>query len=240
MKSIEELKSNCKNIDDEIILIDKFENVLPLIDGIINPENYLNSKYKILWILKEPYDGFDEVGNPESEGGDYREWLSKNLYEYKKYPTWRRIAYTSFGILNNISYDDMDDLQKKIDVNDNVFDVIRNIAFINVKKTPGKKGTTPSTLKIAYDRYKEVLLKQIRTYDPDIIIGGYTLPLFLKDLGLTNLLKTELELKYYLLNSKLFIDTYHPSYNSNSVEHEKEYVDGIVSLVRATREKLSI
>lgn len=240
MKSIEELKSNCKNIDDEIILIDKTEIVLPLIDGIINTEKYFNSKYKILWILKEPYDGFDKSGNPESEGGDYREWLSENLYEYKKYPTWRRIAYVSFGILTDTAYDDMDDLQKKIDVNDNVFDVIRNIAFINVKKTPGGKGTTPSTLRNAYDRYKEILLRQIKTYDPDIIIGGYTLPLFLKDLGLTNLRKTESELKYYLLNSKLFIDTYHPSYNSKSDEFQREYVDRIVSLVKATREKLFI
>ena len=55
MKNLEELKSNCKIIDEEIKLIDKTENTLSLIDGIINPERYFNSKYKILWILIDVY-----------------------------------------------------------------------------------------------------------------------------------------------------------------------------------------
>jgi len=39
-------------------------DISPICDGIINIEQYLKSKYKILWILKEPYDEFDKDGKP--------------------------------------------------------------------------------------------------------------------------------------------------------------------------------
>ena len=36
------------------------EETYPILDGIIDPERFVGAKYKILWILKEPYDEFDE------------------------------------------------------------------------------------------------------------------------------------------------------------------------------------
>ncbi len=230
---MQEFKDQCELIDQEIKRIDIVQNTSSLIDGVIDPDAYLVSKYKILWILKEPYDDFDENGNPQSEGWDYRKDLRENLYAYKAYATWRRIAYTSYAILNDCAYDDMDDLQKDENVNDTVFDTVKSIAFINVKKVPGGKSTLPTNLRSAYLLNKELLLKQIEVCNPDVVIGGGTMPLFLRDLNLEEHKEEGNNLKYYIKDSRVYIDAYHPSYPKGGLQ-EEEYVDVIARVFKTT------
>ncbi len=40
----------------------------PIYDGIADEDGYLNSKLKVAWILKEPYDWVDEEGGPGGGG----------------------------------------------------------------------------------------------------------------------------------------------------------------------------
>ncbi len=235
---MQEFKDQCELIDQEIKRIDIEQNTSSLIDGVIDPDAYLVSRYKILWILKEPYDDFDENGQPQSEGWDYRKDLRENLYAYKAYATWRRIAYTSYAILNDCAYDDMDYLQKDENVNDTVFDIVKSIAFINVKKIAGGKSTLPTNLRNAYLLNQELLLKQIEVYKPNVVIGGGTMPLFLKDLNLEEYKEEGNNLKYYIKDSKVFIDAYHPSYPKGGLQ-EEEYVDDIAGVVKANRNRLN-
>ena len=44
------------------------ENLLPIYDGVVDAAGYLAARPKVLWILKEPYDDFDENGNPWGGG----------------------------------------------------------------------------------------------------------------------------------------------------------------------------
>jgi hypothetical protein len=236
--NLNELSAECTLIDQEIRALDGLENTSSLIDGIINPELYVNAKYKILWVLKEPYDDFDEDGNPDGGGWDYRNDLNNNLINYIKIPTWRRIAYASYGILKEMAYDDMDDIKKGQIESDSIFEAIRSVAFINIKKTPGEKTSSDIVIKNAYLKYRTILLKQIEVYNPDIIIGGSTIPHFLNDFDLENSKQEGHGLKFYLKNKKVFIDAYHPSYPKGP-EQEEEYVDEILAVAKDSMNEIA-
>ncbi len=216
-------------------------NVLPMFDGVVNPINYFNSNPKILWILKEPYDGEDEFGNPN--GGDmdnnkYRNALNEKLNLYRPIPTWKRIAYTSFGIINDCLYDDMDNIVMDQNKDCSVFESIKSIAFVNIKKTPGRTSSTYSDIRDAYQISRETLLKQIQLFRPEVIIGGGTLTFFMNDLDLASFKKEGHGLKYFIKNNMLYIDASHPSYPKGEAR-EEEYVDEIISVYRDYKKLLS-
>ena len=58
LKSKALLVDTCKEIEQEIWdeYIDPNDKCEPIIDGIVNIDNFLASDFQILWILKEPYD----------------------------------------------------------------------------------------------------------------------------------------------------------------------------------------
>ena len=80
--------------------------------------------------------------------------------------------------------------------------ILRNIAFVNVQKLPAKTRTSDAALKNAYQKNKEILLEQIATYRPDIIIGGKTLHLFKDDLRITK--ENELKFGHFSKDKTLF------------------------------------
>lgn len=207
------LDNKCKEIEALIRknYVDENGQCEPLVDGIVNIEKYLQSKFKILWILKEPYD---DVENGLPSGGDWRyieDFLAvDNFYQHiKQIPTWHPIIYTSYGLLNNFrQYETMDYIRD----DESMAEIIRNVAVINVQKLPGFTRTYDyDRIWSAYQKNRDILLKQIDTYNPDIIIGGYTLQLFLDDLGIKNDLKNNGSIDYATKNSKLFIHAYHPA-----------------------------
>jgi ABC-type Fe3+-hydroxamate transport system substrate-binding protein len=79
-------------------------------------------------------------------------------------------------------YDDMDDIEKLPDM----AHVLRKTAFMNVQKFPAGTTTNNRDIEKASKEHKEILLEQIATYKPDIIIGGNTISYFIEDLGLNN------------------------------------------------------
>lgn len=56
--TIQQLTDKCEELDQLInsTIKSDIEDTFPILDGVFDPEKYLASKYKILWILKEPYD----------------------------------------------------------------------------------------------------------------------------------------------------------------------------------------
>ncbi len=69
MDDTQEFRTRIEEIERAIWdnYIDENDKAEPIIDGIVDISGYLQSKPKILWILKEPYD--DEEGGIASGGG---------------------------------------------------------------------------------------------------------------------------------------------------------------------------
>jgi len=208
-----------KKISKEILEKDKNA----IVDGIINYENYAEATTKILWVLKEPYS--------DKTDWTYQQYLSISDIKGKigtkedtlKYEIFRRILYTSYGLINKIEYSCLPLAEEK-----SVYSIGEEIAYINIKKTGGGSQSDDQEIADAYAANEELLLKQIEEYDPNILIFGNTLKYF-------NLekLKGKVEGKgwdlsqkkknivdegtnnthfYPISKDKLCIHPYHPSY----------------------------
>ena len=197
------------------------EKLKPILDGIIDNSLYNSGIPKILWILKEPYDLGDGLG-----GWDSRDDIKSRPETYFKYRTWKRIAYASYGILNNTTYEEAKEKPE-------VFRILNSIAYINLSKYPA--NTTSSNrwkhFENTYSKCKSVLLQQIINYNPDIIIIGNITYLFLPDFNLTWDDKISLPLmkkSYFKYFNKLIIDAYHPSIPTRWIS-ENDYCTAIIN-----------
>lgn len=231
--TVQNLNEKIKSFDTLVnsTLISNQDDTYPILDGIIDPERFVRAKYKILWILKEPYDEFDEEdGKPYGGGWDLKGLINSrnSINEYKSgKPTFKPMIYSSWGILNNFClFDDMDNVED----NSSMLDALKSIAYINIKKLPGYKSTHPSVCNDAYKSYKEILLKQIELINPEIIIGGGTLHHFINDLQLSDDEKYHQgNTKYFINDNKIYIQAYHPSQRTVSSE---QYCNEIILAVK--------
>jgi hypothetical protein len=209
-----EFEKQCKEVEASICAQYVDPNGLsePIVDGIVNHYEYLNSKFKILWILKEPYDDLKD-GVPCGGGWHFcNDFLAPDGF-YKRIKqarsTWHPIIYTTYGLLNDfMQYESMDYIRD----DESMAEIVRSIGVINVKKLPGYTRTYDyESICQAYINHKDILLKQVNTYNPDIIIGGSTLQLFYDDLGIRQGMKNCGSIDYAIKDSKLFIAAYHPA-----------------------------
>lgn len=130
-------------------------------DGVVDEAAYRSSDLKILFLLKEVND----LG-----GGGWD--LRTILYDYVSFarnPTWLNICRWIKGIralpadlewegeLNNIEVKDREEL-------------LRSIAAMNLKKTPGGHTTVVDNFNDAVERDGEFIKRQINIYAPDLII----------------------------------------------------------------------
>lgn len=202
----------------------------PIYDGIVNIEEYYFSPLKILWILKEPYD-------KENQGEC--EWNLAELLGTEGFlnkiggarSTWHPIIYTTYAILHNIPFDGMSFIKDE----PGMANILKKIAFINVHKFPAGTTSVNSEISAAYRRDKVILLKQIETYKPDIVIGGNVMWNFVEDLGLTGYGGYD-EYDYWIKNNRLYINANHPAAPKND-EGKEAYVDDIFRIVQLFNKK---
>lgn len=198
-------------------------------DGIVNCNFYYNSQIKILWILKEPYD----IDNDGAGGWSITEKLNCSIEDYKELgglkSTWYPIAYINYSIANNfLSFDEMDNIVNKPEM----LNSLKNMAFINIQKFAAGTTTNMIDIKNAYNQHKHILLKQIETYNPDVLIfAGNTISLFETDLCLIESKSGYDEYNYWVKNKQLFINANHPAYPKKE-EDKENYVDDIVRIVK--------
>lgn len=192
----------------------------PIVDGIINCKKYEKANTKILWVLKEPYS--------DKNDWTYQSYLSIKDIESKitlqnentlNYEVFRRILYVSYGLINKIEYSKIPYAEEK-----EVYSIGEEIAYINIKKIPGKSKSNDKEIKDAYMANEELLLKQIHEYEPDVLIFGNTLKYFdlekLKRIGWDfsyenrKVLDKETNNTHFYItdNDRLCINAYHPSY----------------------------
>jgi hypothetical protein len=215
----------------------------PILDGIVNTSEFNKAKFKILWILKEPYGDIDENGESscddrEDKRSDLNEKDETNYFQ-KDHKTFDPIIYIAYCIFNNfIPY--TDHTVNYIKDDPSMIATLKKIAYINISKLPGKtdsNGRESHFRKICQDdKYKEVLKKQIDSINADIIIGGNTLQYLHEILGIQeNQFEAlgKFNMSYIAKPNKIFINSYHPAYFMRmSQDNRGEHLDAIINTIK--------
>ena len=195
-------------------------------DGVVDKDVYLSSSPKILWILKEPVD---EVVNGVPGGGGWS--LIEHVLAVGNFgnrPPFAPLAYVAYAVFHNFpKWSGIKYVTEDLEVRESV----KRIAYINVSKMPALPTSGGTDLAYCYRRNRHILIKQIEGINPDIIIGGNTLPLFFADLGITAAqFTTKGSADFCVKENRLYIDAYHPS-QWNKVASDV-YVDDLVSIIK--------
>lgn len=202
----------------------------PITDGVVDEVRYLACSPKMLWLLKEPW----EEGIEETGGGDWS--LTKTLIPKKVKErsigdkgSYARMAWVTYAVLNG--YPRWQQLPR-ISKDPTVGESLLNIAYINLSKYPGQKVSYRPFLRQCYKRNRAMLLRQITTIAPDIIIGGGTLWLLLEDFGLQRADFTPAgSVQVCYKSGRLYVDAYHPSQRGGS----DWYVENIAAAIKQFR-----
>jgi hypothetical protein len=120
-------------------------------DGIVDEEQFAQTKPRVLFVLKETNDA------PLLD-------LRQHLREDLKGATWRRVAEWTTGILEGFPHlaEITDDRRKA---------GLRRIAAINLKKLAGKGSADMSVVSYHALRDRNLLRRQIEEINPDYIVG---------------------------------------------------------------------
>ena len=231
-KSVERLKAAQEGLHREIYALAKSaglsnDEVEPIVDGVYDIAAYLSST-KVMWILKEPYDDFKD-GKPYGGGWElYGAFDNSDAWANR---TWQPIVYSMYGLFNNLHWQDMDYIRDKPEM----VNILKRLAYINISKMPAHKHTDDAMLWGYYGIWEPVLLKQIDTYAPDIIIFGNTFRFFKNDLVGCETQPDKIFDGYsfctYHKNDMLLIDAYHP--NQKRISRET-YVNTIIDIINGT------
>ena len=202
-------------------------------DGIVNSEEYHSSSLKLLWILKE-------ANSPDDSDWDMRDALfdlkneNGSGLKYGWSNTFTPIVYTTYGIFNSLQWENIDSFHN----HQNIIDVLRKIAYINVKKVPGKSSSNWNEIKSYYDKNKNALHEQIALIHPQIIIFGFTLDFFdddfMSEFGNLHESKENDLLHIYENCDYLLLHAYHPN---NRKLQQKEYCNLIINAVSEWKSK---
>ena len=134
-------------------------------DGVISEIDYLASKPKIAFILKE-------VNDRDGGGWDLRKFIS----EGGRSQTWNNIARWVHGIRNLGSVPDWNFYEEI--TNEFRVETLKSICAMNLKKSPGTHTTDHASLNAVANEDKEYICRQYSIYNPDITICGGTGDLF--------------------------------------------------------------
>ena len=204
------------------------DTLSPIFDGVANVNDYLQSSPKIMWILKEPYDYInEETKKPEGGGWTLMEDLEKESAKPLVQPlprTVQRVIYATAGISENMEYDNMEYYYQP-----NMYKYLFQIAYINLSKMPA--GTRSGDMTEKYLVWKDIILGQVKLYDPEVIIFGNTFQYMREDLCIK---ENDYVSSYsgwvniYKKDGRLFADAYHPGIICST----KQYVNTMIKIIR--------
>jgi len=146
------------NISDESNKVYGYEGISVVVDGILNPLLYANATCKIMWILREPW--FDFAWTMLQEKG-----VSRKIGNS---PTLHPMVYVTYSVFNNFKkWKEMDYVRD----NPEMADVLRSIAYINVKKSVGSTSSNQREIYSWFKKGEDIIKYQILEYNPDVVIG---------------------------------------------------------------------
>lgn len=187
-------------------------------DGIVNFRQYAAAPLKITCILKEvnAIDGFK---------WSLTDFINKGACG----ATWNVVSRWIAGILFGKSFDEVEDIDEKKRKK-----YLAPISVINLKKTPGGAESDDEIIaKFARDD-KENIKKELKLYDPDIVICCGTGNVFAKEiLEREHFEWTQVSKDVFYIwdNNRLIIYTWHPQQRAKG--RDKEYMyEKIVPLIR--------
>ncbi|WCC46225.1 hypothetical protein [Tenacibaculum finnmarkense] len=212
--------------------IEKFKGNF-VADGIVNISEYNSTNPKILWILKEAnsiddydWDFRDALKDLKNESGQGIKsgWAN----------TFTPIIYTTYGILNDLNWEDMGSVYN----DQSIIEILNKVAYINLKKVPGDSNADWNKIKSYYNENKNAIHEQIQLINPDIIIFGNTMNFldndFFEIFGEIRIDKSNKSLHIYENKEKLLLSAYHPN---NRTIKQQEYCNLIIESVRAWKNK---
>lgn len=198
-------------------IFDKLRKIDPSIieDGIVSEEEYLDSKYKILYIMKEVNGGAG--------------WnLKKFLYKGGRPQTWDNIARWTEGLLNinqeyNWAYlEENNENRRKY--------YLKKIGVINLKKTSGGYTSNYKEISMAAFENRNLIKTQVDLYNPDIIICCGTADDFVKnyfDSKFVNWNMTKRGIQYIKCNNKIIVSFAHPEARIRDAYLYYSLIDGV-------------
>lgn len=132
------------------------------VDGIINPELFAKEEIKILFIGKEPNKSNHNVAE-----GEIVSFIDEWNNGKPNYKFAHRIAELAYGIFTNFREHDEISGEEKIEKR---LEVLKRIAFLNIKKDAGRDTITDKALKKAFDLHKNDIIKQLDSIKPNVVI----------------------------------------------------------------------
>ena len=174
-------------------------------DGIIDEEKYQNASPKVLFICKEP----NSKNHNERFVGDFcKEWREEGA----QYPFAYRIAEWSYGIQNK--FPPLDELFNLKSWETPYRNALSSIAFMNLKKSPGRGKSLYSEMSNSLKREKRFILEQINLIAPEVIILGLSWKALrddLIDIPAGDWKQSGYQISICRWNNMKIIDFYHPS-----------------------------
>lgn len=203
----------------------------PIPDGALS--DYFYSNRKVLFVLKEPYDGTSPSGRPKGGGWSIIRYHS-NPFEIAEshYETTYYVAQTANIILNG-------DYSQNGMKSPETYGYMSKIAYINLSKMPAFEKTDPDKLKKKYnDNWRDIVHDQIDFLNPDVIVCGSTFDIlryydeFFSPENIVSknhpYIAGDGKIESYIYNydgskNRLVINAYHPSYSG----YDYEYMDAM-------------
>ena len=129
-----------------------------VLDGVLNQELYDVAPFRVLWILREAW--FHSAWTMLQKEGVYGQIFGS--------PTLHPMVYVTYSIFNGFpKWGDMRYIRDKPDM----AEVLRSVAYINVKKTVGGTSSNLGEIHTWFKKGEEILRNQMLEYRPDVIIG---------------------------------------------------------------------
>lgn len=199
-------------------------------DGVYDWERYWNSPVRLMVVMKEPWDEHDDCGNPC--GGGWH--ICKDCFgkpDAWKGASWQPLIYIAYALFNGLRYEEMDYIRD----DKSMAEVLKQIAYINTNKMPALKQSNDANLRQAYEIWRPVLLEQIKSYDPQVILFANTFKLYKADLvgedaqPIFAFPNDSLHVYRKGADGPLLLDAYHPN---NRTCTRETYVNEILEAIR--------
>ncbi|MDY6373302.1 MAG: hypothetical protein SPK91_02665 [Bacteroidales bacterium] len=240
MNKFEELKNAQDALHEEIQRLAEekgfvSEDVCPIYDGVGDIDAYLQSKLKIMWILKEPYDDFDDNNKPIGGGWTMYEGGLSHPDAWKQ-KSYQGMTYVLYGFRHDLYWADLPAIRN----NKSMITELNNMAYINISKMPGQKQTSHQAVILYYNIWKDLLYKQITTYNPDVIIFGGNFSIFEQDLPNDQLEQMErigtdgVFCDIYKYKNRWLLSANHPA------RFSEVFVDGLIDSLKYVNDHMNM